>query len=453
MGSGKKVNLWGMTLFTICGILVLDTFVAPAIIGVSSITIWIITAIFFFIPYGLIVAELGASYPEDGGIYFWIKKAFGDLVGTINGWFYWVNVAFWMPAVFVAFSTWFSMAFFPELGDWTCAFIAIALCWLIVLIGVRGIQLSVLVTNIAAIAKAAVFLIFGVLGVIYVANNGFINDFSISEFFPTFDNALNYAPAIVYNLLGFELISSIASSIEKPEKNIPKMAIFSGIVIALLYVFGTFGVLASMPVDEIDAVDGFFFSLQELCTVFGSSADLIFKGLIIVALFTLIANMVSWTLGAVETLNAAELGKKSKLLAHKNKNDVPDYSYYIMGILATLLIVLNYTFAGDANEVFWTIMSFSFVIFLIPYAFLFPAYLKLHHSDKGVKRAYKVPGGTVGAWICAILCFVFLCTSIVLLFDPEMGSVYMYTLVIGTLLTTVFGFMLYLSGKKMEKEA
>ena len=109
----KKVSLVKSILFTICSILVLDSFVAPAIIGVSSITIWVITAVLFFIPYGLISAELGAAYPDDGGIASWVTRAFGEKSGVLVGWYYWINVGFWMPAVFVAFATWFSYAFAP----------------------------------------------------------------------------------------------------------------------------------------------------------------------------------------------------------------------------------------------------------------------------------------------------------------------------------------------------
>ena len=86
----KKVSLFKMVLFTVCGIIVLDTFVVPAQIGVSSITIWVLTAILFFIPYGLINAELGAAYPEDGGIFAWVKRAFGEFHATLVGWFYWL---------------------------------------------------------------------------------------------------------------------------------------------------------------------------------------------------------------------------------------------------------------------------------------------------------------------------------------------------------------------------
>lgn len=443
----KKVSLWKMVLFTVCGILVLDTFVAPAAIGVSSITIWVLTAILFFIPYGLINAELGAAYPEDGGIFAWVKRAFGDFHATLVGWFYWVNVAFWMPAVFVAFSWWFQLAYAPDMTIFWGAFIAIALCWVVVYIGIRGIELSVLVTNIAAVTKMAVLVIFGILGIIYGVQNGFANDFSIGEFVPSFEDALIFAPAIVYNLLGFELISSIASELDNPGKNIPKMTIMAGILIAGLYIFGTIGVLAATPAASVDPLDGFFYALQELSTVFGSAGPAIFKVIIAFALFTLMANMISWTLGGVEVLDAADLENRSKLLAHKNKKyGTADYSYVLMGVIATLLIVLNFVLSGDANAVFWTILSFSFVVFLLPYLWLFPSFVKLRLNDHEVERPYLVPGGKLGMWASAILGEFFIGLAIILLFT-EGDLLYYGTLIIGTILTTIYGIMLYRRGE------
>ena len=439
----KKVSLFKMVLFTVCGIVVLDTFVAPATIGVSSITIWILTAIFFFIPYGLITAELGSTYKEDGGIFDWVKRAFGNLNGTMVGWFYWVNVAFWMPAVFVALSWWFQLAYAPNLPVFWGAAIAIALCWVVVYIGIRGINLSVLVTSIAAVVKVAILLIFGTLGIIYGVQNGFANDFSLSEFVPRWDNALVYAPTIVYNLLGFELISSIASKVKNPGKNIPKMTVLAGIMITFVYVFGTFGVLAATPAAVVDPLDGFFYSLQELTTVFGGAATPIFNVLMAFALFTLMANMISWALGATEVLGAAKLDEKSKLLAHKNKKyDTYDYSFITMGVLATILLVFNFGLGGSANDVFWTILSFSFVVFLLPYLWLFPAYIKLRLKDAKTVRAFTVPGKNVGMWISAILGEIFILAAIILLFT-EGDALYYITLIVGTILTTAYGLYIY----------
>jgi len=439
----KKVSLLKMILFTVCGIIVLDTFVAPAAIGVSSITIWVLTAILFFIPYGLVNAELGAAYPEDGGIFAWVKRAFGEMNATMVGWFYWVSIAFWMPAVFIAFSWWFQLAYAPEMSVFWGAAIAVCLCWAVVLIGIRGIELSVAVTNVAAILKVAVLMIFGGLGIAYGIKNGFANSFALREFIPSFEDALIFAPAIVYNLLGFELISSIAGDLEKPEKNIPKMTVMAGGMIAFLYVFGTFGILAATPATSVDPLDGFFYALQELCAVFGAAGPAVFKIVIGIALFTLMANMISWSMGGVEILAAADLEKRSPMLAHKNKKyGTHDYSYVFMGVIATLLIVLNFALSGNANDVFWTILSFSFVIFLLPYMWLFPAFAKLRFKDRKTPRPYKVPGGKFGVWLATVLGEIFIGLSIILLFTKG-DLLYYLTLIIGTLLTAAYGFWLY----------
>lgn len=452
MKDNKKVNLFKMVTFTVCGIVVLDTFVAPAAMGVSSITLWLLTAVLFFIPYGLINAELGAAYPDDGGIYAWVKRAFGEFQATLVAWFYWVNVAFWMPAVFLAFSWWFSLAYAPDMGIWTSAGLAILMCWVIVYIGIRGIDLSIAMTNIAAIMKVAVLVVFGLLGVVYAAKNGLANDFSLSAFKLSFDfDTIAFSSAIVYNLLGFELISSIASKIDEPEKNIPKMTIMAGILIAALYVIGTFGVLAAIPAAEVDPLDGFFYAIQELTTVFGSGQTVAFSVIIAVALLTLIANMISWTLGGVEVLDEAEFTKKSKVLGHRNaKYDTPDYSYILMGVISTVLIVLNFALGESANEAFWTILSFSFLVFFLPYLWLFPTVIKLRLTDTETPRPYMVPGGKLGLYISALLGFVFIAGGCVLLFVTGEGwdPLYHLTLIIGTGLTAVYGVVLHRNSQK-----
>jgi len=452
----KKVSLFKMISFTVCGIVVLDTFVAPAAMGVSSITVWLLTALFFFIPYGLINAELGAAYPEDGGIYLWVKRAFGEFQATLVAWFYWVNVAFWMPAVFIAFSWWFSLAFAPNLGVWPSAGLAIAMCWLVVYIGIRGKDLSITVTNIAAIMKVGVLLVFGILGVVYYAKNGAANDFSPAAFKLNFNfDTIAFSSAIVYNLLGFELISSIASEIDNPGKNIPKMTVLAGILIAALYIVGTFGVLVAIPAEAIDPLDGFYHAIKELCSVFGAGQTFAFSSIIAVTLLTLVSNMISWTLGGVEVLDEAEFTKYTKVLGHKNKKyGTPDYSYILMGVISTGLIVLNFGLGESANDAFWTILSFSFLVFFLPYLWLFPAAIKLRITDSKTERPYKVPGGMPGLIISGVLGFAFISLGIFLLFFTGEGfdPLYHGTLIIGTGLTTIFGVYLYKRSQKVIKQ-
>lgn len=453
--NNNKVSLTKTVLFTVCSILVLDSFVAPTIIGVSSITIWIISAIFFFLPYGLMSAELGSTYPDDGGIVSWVQRAFGEFWGVMEGWMYWINVAFWMPAVFTAFSGWFVLAIWPEMPVFLQAAIAIAMCWVIVYIGVKGIDLSVEVASIMAYLKMGILVLLGVLGIIYGIKNGLANDFSFENWIPALSDIINpedggYFAVIVYNLLGFELIGSIGSQIEDPKHTVPKMTVIAGIAIVAIYCFGSFGVLAAIPADAIDEVDGFVYALQELCTVFGSFGNILFYIVIFAAILTLVANMITWTLGGNEAFMAADLDKRSKFLGHRHpKYGTADNLYYVMGVVSSLLLILNYTLSGDANEVFWTIFAFSSIVFMLCYLLMFPAALKLKYTDD-TPRVYAVPGGKLGMTIIFILCMlsVGIATFSLLDLDPSGYGFWMQT--IGLILTFGVGVYLYYAGKKKE---
>ncbi len=446
--ESRNINLTKTVLFTVCSILVLDSFVAPAIIGVSSITVWIITAIIFFIPYGLLSAELGSTFPNDGGISYWTGRAFGEFSSVLVGWMYWINVAFWMPAVFTAFSGWLNIALFPDMSVFTMALLAVAMCWVVVWIGVRGIELSVTVSSIMAIAKMGVLIIFGLMGIVYGIKNGFANDFSLKSWIPSWDDTIVYVAVIVYNLLGFELIGSIGSKIKNPSKTVPKMTIIAGVAITFLYAFGTFGVLSAISASNVDEVDGFVYALQELCSIFGGAQMPVFYALMLVSILTLVANMITWTLGGNESFMGAGLDKRSKFLAHRNKKyGTSDNLYYIMGVVSTLLIILNYALSGDANDIFWAIFSFASIVFMLNYLFMFPAALKLKYTDD-TPREYSVPGGKVGMWVCTVLCFAGVLLSCYFLVDWDLSGYVFWMELIGTILTVFTGWLLYKAGKK-----
>lgn len=108
----KKLKITDIILFTFSAIFVLDLFAAAAKIGWSSIIYWFLLAIFYFLPYGFISAELSSTFGAEGGMYVWVKKAFGRKWAARTNWLYWINVGLWMPSVYLAFSITLSFAFF-----------------------------------------------------------------------------------------------------------------------------------------------------------------------------------------------------------------------------------------------------------------------------------------------------------------------------------------------------
>ena len=84
-----------LLLFSVSALLALDTLASAASVGVSWFGWWAITLLFFFLPYGLMMAELGAAWPGEGGAYIWVREAMGARLGSLAAWFYWINNAYW----------------------------------------------------------------------------------------------------------------------------------------------------------------------------------------------------------------------------------------------------------------------------------------------------------------------------------------------------------------------
>jgi amino acid transporter len=442
-GFKKAFRSLDMTLFTVCAILVIDTLAPSAAIGPSSISWWIITLVLFFIPYGLITAELGATYPDEGGLYVWVKRAFGEKWAARSTWLYWVNVALWMPSVYILFASMFSQLFFPEMSLWIQIAIGIIMTWITVWIGTLTLDSGKWVPNVGAFIKALIMVVIGVGAIVYASKNGVANDLSFKNILPTWDAGLAFLPVIVYNFMGFELMSGAGGEMENPGKDIPRAIITAGLFIALFYILGTVGMLMALPMDQLGLVSGIVDTLHVLLGETGVGG-LIVTVLGIGALFTFLANMVTWTMGANRT--AAEAAHGGELPAVFGKehpvNKTPVGAFILTGIVSTVVMVLYGFMAGSAEDLFWTLFAFSSMVFLLPYLILFPAFLKLRKVDADIKRPYRVPGGKTVAIIMAVLCEIFIIQAVVFfIWVPGQPIDWAYALpvLVGVILTIIIG--------------
>jgi amino acid transporter len=455
-GFKKALKGLDLTLFTVCAILVIDTLAPSAAIGPSAISWWIITLVLFFIPYGLITAELGTTYPEQGGLYVWVKRAFGEKWAARTTWLYWINVALWMPSVYILFAGMFAQLFFPEMGLWPQIAIGVVMTWITVWIGTLATDTGKWVPNIGAFIKAVIMVIIGVGAIVFVSKNGIANDLSFENILPTWDIGLAFWPVIVYNFMGFELMSGAGEEMENPGKDIPRAIITAGLLIAAFYLLGTIGMLMALPMEDLGLVSGVIDTLQ---TLFGDSGvgGVLVTILGIGALFTFLANMVTWTMGANRT--AAEAAGEHELPGIFGKlhpvNKTPVNAFIITGIVSTVVIILYGFMAGNAEDLFWTLFAFSSMVFLIPYLALFPAFLKLRKVDADVKRPYRVPGGPTLGVIMAIICEIFIAAAVILfVWTPgqPFDSVYAIPVIIGVIVTLIIGEVLLVVAKREKKD-
>ncbi len=456
--EGRKLKLFEITLFNVCCILSLDTIGAGASMGVQGMSWRILGILFFLIPYGLISAELGSTWPRTGGIYIWTKLAFGDFWATMVSWLYWINVVYWIPSIFVTFAAIFTSAFFPELSEtitpYLQASLGTLLIWLIVFLGIRNITLSDFVTSIGAIIKAVLFSVLGFLGIIYGLKHKLANSFSLPKWMITWDATIAFAPLIVYNFAGFEVVSSFSDKLREPRKDIPRAVMIAGLLISFLYVFSAFGVLAVFRVEEINIVTSVSDSFKILVLkTLGDGFYWLFFVLIIFFLLALFAFVFGWAFGSNYVISETGLDKKLKLLGHRHpRYESPDHAFYLTGVIGTALLLGNFIGMRNIQQIFWTIFALSSILLLLPYLFMFPAGVKLRRIFPEIPRPYRIPGGKLGLWLSAILGELLLFLACIFFFIPPKNTEnvlrYELSLVLGIFLTLVLGVVIHLKSKK-----
>ncbi len=442
--STGKMGVTSLALFSLCAVIVLDTLTASASIGVSAVGWWLLTFVIFVIPYGLITSELSTTYPGDGGIYDWVKQAFGYKWAVRTTWFYWINVGLWMPAVYIMFAGMFAELFMPDLSIFWQICICILLTWLTVWLCNISVDVGVWITSVGAVLKVIVILVLGFGGFFYAVKHGVANEFSFSAMLPSLDTGAAFLPALIFNLMGFELAATMTKEM-KDVKDMPKAIFLAAGITAFLYLFGTIGILMALPVENIGLVAGITDTLK---TLFGDSAfgQFMVFAIGIMVLLSFIGNMVTWTMGASRA--AAEAASEGELPAvvgqMSEKYNTPVGANNITGMVSTVVILAYAVFAQNSDQLFWSVFAFSSCIFLLPYLFMFPSYLKLRISDGQRERPFCVPGGIKTQWLLSVICFLVIVQAVILFIFPDLMSLsvdwsYSAPVFIGVLITVAIG--------------
>lgn len=435
----KTLGRRDIVLFTVSAILLLDTLAAGATVGPSAIFWWVFLGLAFFVPYALICSEMGTTYPEQGGLYAWIRNAFGRRWASRATWAYWVNTSVWNPAIFILFAGIFSQIFMPDMTMATQIGIGIALTWITVFVNVVTLNVGKWIPNIGAILKVVVMaaIVFG--AILYTREHGMANPLTFASMTPSWGSSLQYISVIVYGMLGFELVSAGANEMKNPARDIPLGIFVSGLVIIVLYTATTIAILAAFPAAEINLVEGL---METLYLFFGESEAgrlfALFLG--IGALYTFFSNGVTWALGCNRAMaEAAAEGEFPKMLAREHpRAGTPVGAAVIMGVISTLTLLLYGFLAGSKEELFWSLFAFSAVIFLIPYVILVFAFLRMRKIDRERHRPFRIPGGDGIAALMACVCAGFIAVSMFLLcYTPGDGM--QWPVFIGALVVALIG--------------
>ncbi len=478
-----KFRLFSAVLATVCIILVGDAVAPTASIGNSQYIWWIIMLIGFFVPYGLISAELGTQYPSEGGMYTWVKKAFGPKWAGRVAWFYWVNYPLWVASLADLVTTYLLQMLGVEMTWPLILAIQLGYIVLVSVLGVLRISQSAWLSNLGAICKFIFMAGLGALGIYVLISQGSANPVnSWTDFLPMvgadgkFDfTGLGFVSLIIFNMLGFEVVSTFSDDMDNPKKEIPKAVIVGGILIAVFYLLASFGVGVAIPLEEIPTDSGLLDSYNIMLTTVGFS-EAVIKAITVVVggmfIYTLIANISSWNFGVNSVIAyAAEDGTFPKSWAKRNKNGVPYVVSIWTGVVGAIIAIGGVFVAhilpailesagvdapmDDISNLFWTFFSLSLVTLLLSYLPMFLAFLKLHKKGPAVKKGYWISGGKLKITLFGIVPFLLILIALFFTLFPDFSRETFaenWPLIVGASLAIIIGeIMVFRMTRKQAK--
>ncbi len=416
----KKLRLFDAILAAVCVVLTIDAVAPAAAIGNSQYFWWILLLLGFFIPYGLVNAELGTAYEDEGGLCDWVKRAFGIRTGSRAAFYYWINFPIWITSTLVAFTQIFTATTGIRIPPLTALLIQLGIVWLVVLLSNFRISESKWLVNIGALIKAGLILILGGLGIYAALTHGAANPASsVMDFLPSVAG-MSFISIIIFNFIGFEVVTTYAGDMQNPKKELPRAIIWGGILITAFYLFASFGIGVAIPTAELSKASGFIDSLRILAGSGGGILVLVCGSLF---LFTLVTNMLTWSLGVnYVTQHAAQYGTLPKFLASKSKKeDMPLGANLTNGVVISILLIAAAAMeaSGSGTDIFWVFFALNVDLLLACYLFLFPAFWKLRKIDPDRERPFRVKGGRVKLFIIAAVPFFLLCMTLFFTFFNE----------------------------------
>src|SRR5277367_5992805 len=192
----KKIPLFSLVLLIVAAIDSIRNLPASALFGSALIFFFIFSAIVFLIPASLVAAELSAAFPEKGGVYHWVKTAFGEKWAMVAIWMQWINTMVWYPTILSFIAGTGAYLIDPALAQskWYLVTCILTVFWGITIVNLCGIHVSARINSICALIGTIFPMVFLIaLGAAWVfRGNPLQINLSPDQLFPSLTQSTNW---------------------------------------------------------------------------------------------------------------------------------------------------------------------------------------------------------------------------------------------------------------------
>lgn len=388
--------------------------------GLKAIVSWVLIFTIYFVPYALMVGELGSAFKTSGGgVSSWIHETIGPRIAYYAGWTYWVVHMPYIsqkPSGFMISASW---AIFQDkrISSMNTALLQLS-CLVVFLIALyiasKGLNP---LKKIAAFAGTSMF-VMSILFIILMlaapaitdANLNAI-DWSFKTFMPTFDvKFFTSLSILVFAVGGCEKISPYVNQVKDPETGFSKGMIALAIMVAVCAILGTISLgmmFDSNNVPKDLMTNGAYYAFQKLGEYYhiGNTFVIIYAITNLIGQFAVLIISIDAPLRML--LNSADREFIPEKLFVKNKYGAYTNGHKLILVIVSILIILPAFGIGSVDELVKWLVKLNAICMPLRYLWVFVAYIALKKAGEKFNPEYKFVknrtlGIIIGAW-----CFVF----------------------------------------------
>lgn len=458
--SPEKISVMALVLLITGAIDSIRNLPMTALFGSTLIFFFLFASVVFLIPVALVAAELSSTWSdEEGGVYSWVRHAFGESMAFFTIWLQWVNTMVWYPTILLFIAGTLAYLVNPALAEHKGYLIGITLTvfWGLTLLGLRGLRASAAFASFCAIVGMIIpmGLLIG-LAILWLAQGHPIAiDLSPSHLLPHWGDGQSWSSltAIVTSFLGMELAAVHVRNVNNPQRNFPRAMFFSVLLILTTMILGSLAVAFVLPQEEMSLLQG----VMQAFTPFLETYHLkpLMPVIVIMLLLGSLGGMVNWIISPAKgLLLAANHGFLPKWLYRLNDRGIASRVLLLQAALVTVLCG-GYVLLPSVNAIYWLFSALSTELYVVMYVLMFIAAIRLKSKYATRHRPFTIPGGRMGYYMtCGLGLFGCIISLIVGFFPPEsnidVGGAGHFRLIfiVGILLMLLPAFLLYIWKKR-----
>lgn len=451
-----KIHLFALVMLITGSIDSIRNLPVSALFGSELVFFFLLGALVFLIPVALVSAELSSTFAAaEGGIYGWVRLAFGDSVAFLAIWLQWINTMVWYPTILSFIAATAAFLVDPELASnkWYLLTVILATFWSLTFINLRGLRTSANFASVCAIMGMLIPMAFIISLAVswWMGGHPLQIKMDFEHLIPHFSETKSWSSltAIMTSYLGMELAAVHVNEVDHPRRTFPLALLISVFLIMTTMIMGSLAIAFVLPRDQINLVEGVMQTFQQFLSSYHLS------GLLpVVAIMLLIGSlggMVNWIISPAKGLSlAAHHQFLPASFAQENEHGVPSRVLILQAILVSLFTT-SYFLVPSVNTAYWLLTDLSTELYMLMYVLMFLAGLRLRYKFKEVERPFEIPGKIFGMWLaCGLGLLGCVCTIIVGFVSPDnlpMNMGWDYSTLFGAgmtaLLVPAIGFIAY----------